>query len=118
MQLITFSLSLCFSKINNYYDLAVWTVLLCYLNCWLSSGACMSTLIILKGYFFNDSAMVYFRCLCLSSFFSISLDINVVNAINFIWFTIFQPDVAQMRDVEILEDISNLEEKHKEQVLS
>ena len=51
-----------------------------------------------------------------SGLFCFSLYIKVVNVFNFMYFTVFQADIAQMEDDEIREDISKLEEKHNEQV--
>lgn len=53
-----------------------------------------------------------------SGLFCFSLDTKVVNVFNFVFFTVFQPDIGQMEDDQIREDISKLEEKHNEQVIS
>lgn len=72
----------------------------------------------LEGDFFSDSTVVYWRRLCLSGLFCFILDIKVVNVFNYMYFTLFQPDIGQMEDDEIREDISKLEEMHNEQVVS
>ena len=78
----------------------------------------LQLLIILKGNVLFDSAAVYCRCLCLFGLFCFSIDIKVVSVFKFMYFTLFQHDIAQMEDDEICEDISKLWEKHNEQVVS